>query len=37
MRRLDQFDVVFLDDIGYANRGEIEVLFNFLAERYPAA
>ncbi len=36
MRRLDQFDVVLLDDIGYTqqNRDEMEVLFNFLAERY---
>jgi DNA replication protein DnaC len=36
MRRLDHFDVVFLDDIGYTqqNREEMEVLFNFLAERY---
>jgi DNA replication protein DnaC len=36
MRRLDQFDAVVLDDIGYTqqNREEMEVLFNFLAERY---
>lgn len=36
MRRLDQFDAVLLDDIGYTqqNREEMEVLFNFLAERY---
>ena len=36
MRRLDQFDAVLLDDIGYTqqNRDEMEVLFNFLAERY---
>ena len=36
MRRMDQFDVVLLDDIGYTqqNREEMEVLFNFLAERY---
>lgn len=36
LRRLDQFDVVILDDIGYVqqNREEMEVLFTFLAERY---
>jgi len=36
MRRLDRFDAVILDDIGYTpqNREEMEVLFNFLAERY---
>jgi DNA replication protein DnaC len=36
MRRLDQFDAVILDDLGYTqqNREEMEVLFNFLAERY---
>jgi len=36
MRRLDHFDAVILDDIGYTqqNRDEMEVLFNFLAERY---
>ena len=36
MRRLDHFDAVLLDDIGYTqqNREEMEVLFNFLAERY---
>ena len=36
MRRLDQFDAVILDDIGYTqqHRDEMEVLFNFLAERY---
>jgi DNA replication protein DnaC len=36
MRRLDHFDAVVLDDIGYTqqNREEMEVLFNFLAERY---
>lgn len=35
-RRLDRFDVVILDDIGYVqqNREEMEVLFTFLAERY---
>ena len=36
MRRLDRFDAVILDDIGYTqqDRDEMEVLFNFLAERY---
>ena len=36
MRRLDQFDAVLLDDIGYTqqNREEMEVLFTLLAERY---
>lgn len=36
MRRLDRFDVVILDDIGYVqqDREEMEVLFTFLAERY---
>jgi DNA replication protein DnaC len=36
LRRLDRFDVVVLDDIGYVqqNREEMEVLFTFLAERY---
>ncbi|MCP5024075.1 MAG: ATP-binding protein, partial [bacterium] len=36
LRRLDRFDVVILDDIGYVqqNREEMEVLFTFLAERY---
>jgi DNA replication protein DnaC len=36
MKRLDRFDVVILDDIGYVqqNREEMEVLFMFLAERY---
>ena len=36
MRRMDQFDAVLLDDIGYTqqSREEMEVLFNFLAERY---
>lgn len=35
-RRLDRFDAVILDDIGYVqqNREEMEVLFTFLAERY---
>jgi len=36
LRRLDGFDVVVIDDIGYVqqNREEMEVLFTFLAERY---
>lgn len=36
LHRLDAFDVVFLDDIGYVqqDREEMEVLFTFLSERY---
>jgi DNA replication protein DnaC len=36
LRRLDAFDVVIVDDIGYTqqNREEMEVLFTFLSERY---
>ena len=36
LRRLDLFDLVVIDDIGYVqqNADEIEVLFTFLAERY---
>jgi len=36
LRRLDRFQVVILDDIGYVQqtRAEMEVLFTFLAERY---
>ena len=36
LRRLDRFDAVILDDIGYVQqaREEMEVLFTFLAERY---
>lgn len=36
LSRLDRFDVVILDDIGYVqqDREEMEVLFTFLAERY---
>ena len=36
LRRLDKFDVVALDDIGYVqqSREEMEVLFTFLSERY---
>jgi DNA replication protein DnaC len=36
LRRLDSFQVVILDDLGYVqqSREEMEVLFTFLAERY---
>lgn len=36
LRRLDRYQVVILDDIGYVqqDREEMEVLFTFLAERY---
>lgn len=36
LRRLDGFDAVLIDDIGYVqqDREEMEVLFTFLAERY---
>ncbi len=36
MRKLDRYDAVIIDDIGYTQqeRDEMEVLFNFLAERY---
>jgi len=36
LRKLDRFDVVLLDDIGYVqqDREEMEVLFTFFAERY---
>lgn len=36
LKRLDAFDVVVIDDIGYIqqNREEMEVLFTFLSERY---
>jgi DNA replication protein DnaC len=36
LRRLDSFEVIILDDIGYVqqSREEMEVLFTFLAERY---
>ena len=36
LKRLDRFDVVILDDIGYVqqSREEMEVLFTFLSERY---
>ncbi len=36
LNRLDRFDAVILDDIGYVqqDRDEMEVLFTFLAQRY---
>jgi len=36
LKRMDRFQVVILDDIGYVqqSREEMEVLFTFLAERY---
>jgi DNA replication protein DnaC len=36
LRRLDRFEIVILDDIGYVQQSqeEMEVLFTFLAERY---
>ena len=36
LRRLDSFDAIILDDIGYIqqDRDEMEVLFTLLAERY---
>lgn len=36
LRRLDRFNVIILDDLGYVqqSRQEMEVLFTFLAERY---
>lgn len=36
LRKLDRFDVIILDDIGYIsqNREEMEVLFTLFAERY---
>lgn len=36
LRRLDAYDAVIIDDIGYVqqDREEMEVLFTFLAERY---
>ena len=36
LKRLDRFDAVILDDLGYVqqDREEMEVLFTFLAERY---
>jgi DNA replication protein DnaC len=36
LRKLDRFEALILDDIGYVqqNREEMEVLFTLLAERY---
>jgi len=36
LKKLDRFDLIVLDDIGYIqqNRDEMEVLFTFLSERY---
>jgi DNA replication protein DnaC len=36
LKRLDRFDAIILDDLGYTqqSREEMEVLFTFLAERY---
>ena len=36
LKKLDSFEVIILDDIGYVqqSREEMEVLFTFLAERY---
>jgi len=36
LKRLDRYDAVIIDDIGYIQQGrdEMEVLFTFLAERY---
>jgi DNA replication protein DnaC len=36
LRKLDRFDLIVLDDIGYVqqDREEMEVLFTFLSERY---
>lgn len=36
LKRLDRFDVILLDDIGYVqqDREQMEVLFSFLAHRY---
>lgn len=36
LRKLDQFDAIILDDLGYVqqSREEMEVLFTFFAERY---
>lgn len=36
LKKLDKFDVVLLDDIGYVqqSREEMEILFTFLSERY---
>ena len=36
LRKLDRYDVILLDDIGYVqqSREEMEILFTFLSERY---
>ena len=36
LKKLDRFEVIILDDLGYVqqSREEMEVLFTFLAERY---
>ena len=36
LKKLDRFDLIVVDDIGYIqhDRSEMEVLFNFFAERY---
>ena len=36
LKKLDHFDAIILDDIGYVqqSREEMEVLFTFLADRY---
>ena len=36
LKKLDRYELVILDDIGYVqqNREEMDVLFTFLAERY---
>jgi DNA replication protein DnaC len=36
LKRLARFDLILIDDIGYVqhDRSEMEVLFNFFAERY---
>jgi DNA replication protein DnaC len=36
LKKLDRFDAIILDDLGYVQqtREEMEVLFTFLAERY---
>jgi len=36
LKKLDRFDVILMDDIGYVQqtREEMEILFTFLAERY---
>ena len=36
LKKLDRFDAIILDDLGYTqqSREEMEVLFTFLAERY---